>query len=719
MSPWRPDVGVAVLMAAGVAALICAGATARAQAELGGLEPGDLNARGRVVVHGVVIGEPRPALADRFSGEPRWQATVLASVVHGVPVRAHVDVMVADPGAVALGDTVSVRGSWKETPNPRRQGVIWDAEVEVVGHGGWVDQAVHRSRVQLREAAAPLPENLEGLTVGMIIGDDSRMPSGQVIDMRRSGLAHLTAVSGAHFAILAVVVQWITRRWKWPRPLQAAALAVAMVAFAALTGAEPSVVRALAMGLVIAVAIAWGRPARALAALSASVVALLAIDPMLGTAVGFQLSVVAVAGIVVWSPHLALRFSRVVTPGFARILAIPTAAMLSTLPILVGLAGGVGLYSVPANVVAGAAAGPVTVLGLGAVVTGWASPTGAAALVQAAGFAARPVEWAARAFSDAPGAWLSWPPAPWGAPLATAVIACVFAATVSRRVRGWWRIAALLLVVGLAASTPAFSALRTPQLPQWDVVACDVGQGDMMLLRSGPSSAVVIDTGPTGGGGGDCLERFGVREIDLLVLTHPHADHDGAVAELAAVAPLAQAWVSPGALEGEAARFLSRTGVPIAPAVSGTTAQVGEVSLHVVMPTASSPGGASRNPNDASIVLVAQAGGTTVLALGDLEDDGQRELRSALGGPIVVDVVKIAHHGSATQDPRLAGLITARVGIISVGAGNTYGHPAPATVDLYEDRVQTLLRTDLCSDIAMATVNGFSIATRCPVVMAG
>lgn len=714
------DGALAVATAASIAALLCAGALVREHVEWGGLDPERVAAGHAMEIHGVIVNEPKPALPDRFSGDPRWRASVAATRIDGVPVNLAVDIVLDDPGGIAHGDSVTVRGRWSDTPNPAVAGVIWDARVEVLARGSALDGAIHRSREQLRAAAAPLPEHLEGLTVGMVIGDDSLMPQSQVTDMRRSGLAHLTAVSGAHFAILAVLVQWLTRRWKWPRLLQAAALAVAMIAFAALTGAEPSVIRALAMGLIIAVAISWGRPARALATLSASVVVLLAVDPLLATAVGFQLSVLAVAGIVIWSPHLAVRFSRAVTPTLARALAIPTAATLATLPLMVGIAGGTGLYSVPANVVAGAAAGPVTVLGLMAVVVAWASPAFAAVVVQGAGAAARPVEWAARAFSDAPGAWLDWPAAPWGALLAIAVVACIFAATTSRRVRGWWRVAALLGILALTASAPAFSALRAPRLPHWDVVVCDVGQGDMMMLRSGPHSAVVIDTGPAGGGGAQCLERFGVRTIDLLVLSHPHADHEGAVAELAAAAPISRAWVSPIAAHDQAATRLSSAGVHVEVAAAPLTAEIGHVRLRVLHPSPEWPvGGGDDALNDASIVLLADAGGTTVLALGDLETAGQAALRSAIGGPMVVDVVKVAHHGSATQDAELAELITARVGVISVGSENTYGHPAQSTHALYQGRVQVLLRTDECTDIAMATENGFSVATRCTATVAG
>jgi len=269
----------------------------------------------------------------------------------------------------------------------------------------------------------------------------------------------------------------------------------------------------------------------------------------------------------------------------------------------------------------------------------------------------------------------------------------------------------------LVAGVPLGSALFAPHARgDWLVVACDVGQGDAMLLRSAESSAVMIDTGTADGRGVECLRRYGVTRVDLLILTHPHADHDGAAAQVAALVPVTQAWVSARQSEdgADVIAALASRGVPVAEVSQGATAAVGAVSVTVIAPGAQ--GAQSMGVNDASLVTHATVAGVSVLALGDLEHEGQRSLASSMGA-VVVDVVKLPHHGSDRQDPQLASTVTARLAVVSVGAGNPYGHPAPDALDLWAARAGQLLRTDLCGDIVV--VAGPAVATSCPMNMAG
>ncbi|MBX9246745.1 MBL fold metallo-hydrolase, partial [Actinotalea ferrariae] len=109
--------------------------------------------------------------------------------------------------------------------------------------------------------------------------------------------------------------------------------------------------------------------------------------------------------------------------------------------------------------------------------------------------------------------------------------------------------------------------------------------------------------------------------------------------------------------------------------------------------------------NDASLVLRLSAPDLDVLALGDVEPAAQEQLvrQADLGG---VDVVKVAHHGSAHQSRALAEEVGAAVALVGVGAENTYGHPAPATVDLYRDAGGLVLTTDRCGPVAVGGGRG-------------
>ncbi|PKQ15245.1 MAG: hypothetical protein CVT68_09360, partial [Actinobacteria bacterium HGW-Actinobacteria-8] len=675
---------------------------------------------------GVVVSDPRPAGRDAWTGVPRIAITVSVSSARADPserpqvVGLMVDAIVEAPTAVRLGDTVAVAGRASESVNSRVQASIWEASVDVIHAPNGPLAVVGTVRERARHAAASLPDDTRGLVLGMVIGDTDAMPADLSADMRTTSLTHLTAVSGSHFAIVVLVLGWLLTRLVSRRWLRAVVLVVAMVGLAAVVLPEPSVLRALTMAIAVALGWWWGRPARALPALGAGALVLLLIDPGLGGAVGFQLSVVAVVAIVVWAPHLARRLRRWMVASLAKAVSVPLAAWLACWPLLVTLQPGIGLYAVPANLVAALAAFPVTVVGLlSTVVSLWWPDLGSVGM-RAAGACAWPVVWAARAFSAAPGHWLAWPAGGGGVALAGAVSAAVGFASTARRVRGGMQVAATLVVVVCVVVTPVLTVRTGPVLNDWRLVVCDVGQGDMMLVRVSDHSAAVIDTGPPGGAGAACLRRYGVQEIPLLVLTHPHADHDGAVAEIAQVAHIEQAWVSPAAVVAGhdiGASDARSAGAQVTVTSAGQVWTMGDVELTVLYPTPGAIHAATSSEiNDASVALSIRAGPATAVAWGDLEAAGQTAVASTLSPPVVVDVVKVAHHGSSVQSAGLVAAVTARVAAISVGADNSYGHPAEETVALFARHAVAVMTTARCGDIALGADG--TVASACPTGVA-
>jgi len=217
----------------------------------------------------------------------------------------------------------------------------------------------------------------------------------------------------------------------------------------------------------------------------------------------------------------------------------------------------------------------------------------------------------------------------------------------------------------------------------WVLVACDVGQGDALVLRAGPGAGVVVDAGPESRLVDDCLDRLGITRVPLLVLTHPHADHvDG------------QAGVQSGR---EVDRVETTGAAPYA-----ATRVVGDVTLQVLWPP---PGLTASNPNDASVVLLAQVAGVRLLLTGDVEPGSQAAIDRAWPG-LTADVVKVPHHGSRFQDLDWLLGLGARVALVSAGADNEYGHPADATLAPLADTGTTVLRTDLDGDLAVTVREG-------------
>ena len=299
--------------------------------------------------------------------------------------------------------------------------------------------------------------------------------------------------------------------------------AVGIVGFVLLARTEPSVVRAAAMGTVGLLAMGTDGRERGARALGAAVVALLLVDPGLATSVGFALSVVATAGILLLAPGWRDALARWLPRWVAEAIAVPAAAQLACTPLVAAISGQVSLVAVVANLAVAAGGRP----GDGARTGRRAGRPGLA--VRPAGSSARSRRCASPGSSRWPGvAPTCRPPRSAGAPGAGAlalltvlvlVLALAGPRLLRRPVGGVGCCCVLVVAVLVRPPTPGWP-------PEgWVLVACDVGQGDALVVRAGPGSGVVVDAGPDPAAVDRCLDRLAIERVPLLVLTHFHADH--------------------------------------------------------------------------------------------------------------------------------------------------------------------------------------------------
>lgn len=431
---------VLVVVAAG---LVSAGSqrTARDAGPLAGLV--DEHALVRVV--GVVRSAPVP-----LRGGPDWRErdgdrvrvdVALERVTgRGRTGRAAATVLVlAGPGwaGVAYGARVEALGRLEPTgPGDRARAVLLvrgPPTVRTAPHG--LHGGVRTVRQALLRVTDPLPSDARGLVPGAAIGDTSRVPDDLDAALRVAGLTHITAVSGAHFAIVGAVVLALTAAAGMPRAARAGVVGLAMVGFVVLVHPAPSVLRAAMTGAVGVAALVLGRPSRAVPALAASVVVLLVTDPWLSGSIGFTLSVVATAGIALGSGPIARVLARRLPERAARLLAVPLAAQCAVGPVVAALGPGLPGYAVPANLAAAPAVPPATVLGVaGALLAPWWEG-GAAVCVRAAGWATWWIATVARTTAALPGAQVPWPDGPVG----SALLAVATAGVVVALARPWRR----------------------------------------------------------------------------------------------------------------------------------------------------------------------------------------------------------------------------------------------------------------------------------------
>ncbi|HET7530571.1 MAG TPA: ComEC/Rec2 family competence protein, partial [Mycobacteriales bacterium] len=294
-----------------------------------------------------------------------------------------------------------------------------------------------RVRDGLRTACLPLPADERGLVPGLVLGDVSQMPPSLTSAFRVTGLAHLTAVSGANVAIVLGTVSAGVRWAGLGRRTRSLVAGSALVGFVILVRPSPSVLRAAVMGAVVLLAGMTGRRSRALPAVSAAVLGLVVVDPFLARSPGFAMSVLATAAIVTVAPAWTARLSRSMPQPVAAAIAVPAAAQLACTPVIVATFGQLTPYAVPANLLAAPAVAPATLLGIATAGAATVAPTVAGLLAWLAGLPAAWMVVVARVGGRLPGSGLGWPTGVRGVLLLTACVTVIGAAVwaVARRVR--------------------------------------------------------------------------------------------------------------------------------------------------------------------------------------------------------------------------------------------------------------------------------------------
>jgi competence protein ComEC len=478
-----------------------------------------------------------------------------------------------------------------------------------------------------------------------------------------------------------------------PRAVRVVAAGAALAGFVVLVTPQPSVIRAAAMSAVALVCVLRGGRATGVPALSLAVLILLAGDPWLAWSAGFVLSAAATAGLLLLAPPLAERFARVLPDRLALVLAVPIAAQAACQPVLVLLQPGIPVFGVVANLLAEPAAPLVTVLGLVACLLGPLVPPLAAGVAVLAWVPAAWIGVIARTTASLP--QLGWPAGAAGAVLAV-VLLLAGVLTLTRSAPGRLRalgagttVLAVVVVLGAVAGGAVGRLAGTPR--DWTFAACDVGQGDGLVLNGGGGRYAVVDTGREDAPIAGCLSRLGIGRIELLVLTHWDVDHVGAARAIAD--RVDSAFVGPAVDAADAAlrSDLRRAGAAVRQARRGDVARIGRLRLEVLWPP--DPLGPIEAGNPASIALHVTGGGASLLLTGDLGEDAQNALLAA--GPLPrADVVKVAHHGSGDQSPGFYAAAGAAYGIVSVGAGNDYGHPTRGLLGLLRAGGTQAVRTD-------------------------
>jgi competence protein ComEC len=719
-----------------------------------------------------VVARPPAALGDRARLEVSSEAMTACQNRPEppalAPVRAALSVSVLGDRVplLAVGDRVLVRGAVKRTPrlrnfggqSPRsREGLHLAAVAESA------DSVVRLARdpVDVGAGLAAIRERissfwrsnlaapLDGLARALVIGESGALDPAQRERFRRTGTAHLVAVSGLHLAILTWicfgVLKWcllrvepLARRVEVGRVAAVLTIPV-LLAFSALVGGQPPVARSCVMATGVLLGRALVRRSRASDALAIAAAALLAFDPADIADPGFQLSFAAVASFFLGAgrgprvdsigteePTRRQRAWRRVSTATKRLFFGSLAATAATTPIALYHFDQVSIVAVPCNMIA---IPFTTALIMPALFLLSAVAIPAPGL---AAYGAPVAEWLLRAF-DAGLAWAGSPdcvaiagPEPL---VAIAIVACCGAALATVAFRGPRSACALLAAIVLAGAAICAQPAAIPT-GRFVLDFLDVGQGSATLATFPDGTQWLIDAG----GSASSPERFGelhlvpvlrglgVRALDTVIISHPDPDHViGGPAVLRAF-PVRRVWAhGRGAAAGEdeeadasylgfldeAERLGVATRAPQEICGEETIAGVRAAVLHPCgEPLGFDP---MLSANDNSLVVRFEYGLASFLLPGDLSREGEERLlgrRLALAS----DVLALGHHGSdSSSSDEFLDAVRPAVAVASVGLDNRWGFPRRTVIASLRRRGVGLRRTDRDGGVRVVS-DGMSIA---------
>jgi competence protein ComEC len=576
----------------------------------------------------------------------------------------------------------------------RRRGahvVIRGGAWRAVGRRGGIAGLGDRLHERLADTVAPGVEGeRRGVIAGIVLGEDEGLSDELRNSFRASGLYHVLAVSGQNVAFLAagvLLLAWLTGIPRWAGEIGVLA---AIAAYVLAVGLQPSVVRAGVAGALASLAWLASRPRDRWYFLLLGAGVLLAWNPYNLLDPGFQLSFAAVAAIFVAVARLERRLEGYpLPPTLAEVVAVSAACGAATAPIVWFHFQAIPLYTVVSNALGTIVVAPILGLGLVAAALDPVWPAGAATVAWANGWLAAYLAGVARVVAALPFAQLTS-----GRALVAIVVAAALVAAAMRLGRRARRRLGAVAAAAVVAAV-AWSALPEPVPPPPEglrMTFLDVGQGDATLIQVG-GSAVLVDEGPPEARVADQLRRLGVRRLDALLMTHPSRDNIGGAEEilrtfdvglvLDPALPFDNPFGRPALAEARRRR------IPIDIVRAGRAYRIGGLTLRVVWPNGTATRAAE--PNDHATVLLASYGAIDALLPADAESNVTLPLRLP-----PVEIVKVAHHGS--KDAGLDALldrIRPTMAIVSVGAHNDYGHPAPSTLAaLAAERGLRTYRTD-------------------------
>jgi competence protein ComEC len=656
-----------------------------------------------------ILNQPK-VIFQNFDRTPVYGVAVFLKSINEQPAAGR-GYLIFDEQELARGVTVKLEAKLEPAGRNSRDSFLAkpSSDIEVIADPTSSQGFLNELRADYVASIAGVTPDSKTLVAGLAIGEITELSEELEEKMRIVSLTHLVAVSGSNCAIVVGMVYLIAVGLRFGRTGRTVISLTALFLYVLLIGPDPSVLRAGVMAASVILMIALGRRTWALNSLALATLVLLIADPWLAVEFGFGLSVLATAGILLLAPAMAERLANRMPMPLALGLSVTMSAQLFCLPLLMQLQPGLATYSVIANLLAGPMVAPVTVLGMIALLVTPIAPWLAGWVSFLASLGTWVIEMIAIIFADLPVAYFPW---------LTGLPATILSTLLILAVGAWLRagpiplrqlgVGAVVVIAVTTISIPAASEIlpRSWPIKQWQVVACDVGQGDALVIQSRGRTAL-IDVGADEDLVDQCLSDLSIRHIDLLVLTHFDFDHVGGLAGAIKGRPVSTAIIS-GFPDDRPATAISldqleKAGVSVLIADPSISGVLGDYSWKILGPSKEAT--EAKDSNDASVVMVFLGLELDLLLLGDLGESGQQRIASTAKRLLISStkplILKVSHHGSNDQSAELHESLRPELSLISVGATNGYGHPGKQLLDLLARSGSEVLRTDTHGSIAV------------------
>ena len=671
-----------------------------------------LNAKALVVVE--VLNRPK-AISTDFGNNPIYGVAVRLQEVNQESVSGR-GYLIYSEAKLVRGNVIEVEASFEEAGRNARDAFLMKPKGDITILSEPLGQLAFFNDLRANYVAllSGVTPDSKVLVAGLAMGEIADLSEELEEQMRSVSLTHLVAVSGANCAIVVGMVYLVCVRLRLGRTGRTVVSLASLIGYVLLVGPDPSVLRAAVMTASVIIMVSLGRRTWALNALAIAAITLLIADPWLAVEYGFGLSVLATSGILLLAPAMTEKLAGKMPMPLALGLSVTMSAQLLCLPLLLQLQPGLPTYSVIANLLAGPMVAPVTVLGILAVVLTPIAPWLVGPITWLASIGTFLIEIVAIFFAELPIVYFPW---------VTGLSATLLSGLLILMVSAWLRsnlprlrqasVAGLVVVAVATLSAPAASEILPGGWPltNWEVVACDVGQGDALVIKS-LDRVAVIDVGKDEDLIDSCLTELGVRAIDLLVLTHFDFDHVGGLTGALGGRLVSHAIISGFPDEHPATKSsldqLRDVGAKVIIAEPTISGSLGEFGWRVLAPTKTAS--EAKDSNDASVTMVFRSSKLDLVLLGDLGADGQdrvaRSVMQVIGSSSNPLVLKVSHHGSNDQSASFHQKLEPDLALISVGSENGYGHPGKQALQILDSVGAQVLRTDLLGAIAISTTGG-------------